>query len=109
MPMNHQIDYRASPTLTRFHISDAFVRRVRGPVGSGKSTGMSWEFMRRAREQAPAEDGIRRTRWVVVRNTYRELSDTTVKTWLDWFPEDICGQFNKGSMTHQVRVDGVEL
>jgi len=29
--------------------------------------------------------GITSTRWVVLRNTYRELSDTTQKTILDWF------------------------
>ena len=74
--MTRQVVYNASPTLSRFHRSDAFVRAVRGPVGSGKSTAMSWEIMRRAREQKPAPNGKRRTRWAVVRNTYRELKDS---------------------------------
>ena len=42
-----QVIYNASPTLSRFDRSDAFLRAVRGPVGSGKSTAMSWEIMRR--------------------------------------------------------------
>ena len=30
--------------------------------------------------------GIKKTRWVVVRNTYPELRDTTMRTIFDWFP-----------------------
>ncbi len=86
-----RITYIASPTLARFHASNAFVRGIKGPVGSGKSTGMSIEIMRRAQEQKPAPDGRKHTRWAVVRNTYRELADKTLKTWLDWFPEEIFG------------------
>lgn len=106
---NRVVEYRASPTLTRFHRSKAFVRGVRGPVGSGKSTAMCWEIMRRAREQKPDEDGKRRTRWVVVRNTYRELADTTLKTWLDWFPEEIFGSFHYGNMYHRIRKDDLDM
>ena len=87
--------YKASPTLTRFHMSDAFVRGVRGPYNSGKSTGMCWEVFRRASRQEKDAKGKRRTRWLVVRNTYRELEDTTIKTWLDWFPENDFGLLNR--------------
>src|ERR1700752_383693 len=94
------IEYVASPTLDRFHLSNAFVRGIRGPVGSGKSTGMCWEIMRRAREQAAGPDGRRHTRFVIVRNTYRELADTTLNTWLDWFPEEALGKFDHQNMVH---------
>lgn len=80
------IKYKASPTLSAFHHSPAFYRGVMGPVGSGKSTGMCFELFRRATEQAQSpQDGKRKSRFAVVRNTYRELADTTLKTWLDWF------------------------
>ena len=104
----NEIIYNASPTLSRFHLSDAFVRGIRGPVGSGKSTGRCWEIFRRAREQKPAPDGKRYTRFVVVRNTYRELTDTTLKTWLDWFPEDVWGDFNRSDMAHHIRRDDID-
>lgn len=82
----HRIAYKASPTLSAFHRSEAFYRGVMGPVGSGKSTGMCFELFRRATEQAKSPiDGKRKSRFCVVRNTYRELKDTTLKTWLDWF------------------------
>jgi hypothetical protein len=43
--------------------------------------------MRRACEQR-AFDGKRKSRWAVIRNTYRELIDTTCNTFFDWFPRD---------------------
>lgn len=39
----------------------------------------------RSGQQKPNPAGVRRTRWVVIRNTYRELSDTTARTWDEWF------------------------
>ncbi len=50
--------------------------------------------MRRAREQAPSPDKVRRTRWAVVRNTYPDLKNTTVKTWRDWWGDDF-GPFSR--------------
>ncbi|MDD4951905.1 MAG: hypothetical protein PHV85_05095 [Desulfovibrionaceae bacterium] len=105
----HRTRYSALPTLARFHASKAFFRGVMGPVGSGKSTAMCMEIMRRAKEQGPGPDGVRRTRWLVVRNTYRELADTTLKTWLDWFPEAAFGPFRRSDMVHSVRFADVEL
>lgn len=103
-----QIVYKSSPTVRAFRSSSAFYRAIRGPRGSGKSTGCCMEGMRRSRQQAPLWDGIRRTRGLVVRNSYRELMDTTVKTWLDWMPEDIYGKFNYSNMTHRIRYGDVE-
>ena len=106
--MTRDVNYTPSPTLRRFHRSNAFMRGVRGPIGSGKSTAMSWEIMRRARAQKPGPDGVRRTRWAVVRNTYRELLDTTARTWLDWHPESLFGEFNHSNMVHRIRIDDVD-
>lgn len=101
------VEYHPSPTLTRFHKSPAFVRGIRGPVGSGKSTGCCWELFSRAQRQARGHDNTRHTRFVVVRNTYRELADTTLKTWLDWFREEDVGKFNYGDMVHEIAVGDV--
>ena len=80
------ITYKPSPTLRRFMASDAFVRCVVGPVGSGKSSACVVELLRRAAQQAPGPDGVRRSRWAVIRNTYPELRDTTRKTFEQWLP-----------------------
>lgn len=82
-----RIEYRPEPTLALFHGSNARVRGVMGPTGSGKSVGMIAELVIRAQEQAPDINRVRRSRWVVVRNTYPELRSTTIKTWEAWMPQ----------------------
>lgn len=109
MSQQTTITYSASPVLARFHASGAFYRGVMGPVGSGKSTAMCMEIMGRARRQSKGPDGVRRSRWAIVRNSYRELQDTTLKTWLAWFPEDVFGSFNLSRMCHTIRHGDVEL
>lgn len=94
------VRYVATPTLARFHASNAKFRGIMGPVGSGKSTGCGVEIMRRAHEMPADANGRRRSKWCVVRNTYRELKDTTIKTWTEWFPEDQVGVFNWSDMSH---------
>lgn len=71
-----------------FHNSTAFVRGLKGPVGSGKSSTCCMEIMRHSLSQKPY-NGVRRARWAVIRGTYPELKSTTIKTWSDWFPTDI--------------------
>ena len=79
-------------TIGKFMKSEKFYRGIKGPVGSGKSSGCCMEIFRRANEQVPGPNGKKKTRFAIIRNTYRELLDTTAKTWLDWFPEDIFGK-----------------
>lgn len=104
--------YNAEYTATLFHLDSSPVRGMMGPIGSGKSTACCAEIMARAVTQPVDSTGKRRLRVAVIRNTYRELSDTTLQTWLDWFPEETCGRFNRGEMTHEVRLrlaDDTEL
>ena len=97
-----EVLYHATPTGSKFHKSDAFVRLIMGPIGSGKSVACCWEVFRKACAQTPWIDGVRRSRWVIVRNTYRELIDTTINTYNDWFGE--LGYWLKKDMKHIVRM-----
>ena len=83
--------------MSKFHADDGFVRALMGPVGSGKSVGCTVEVMRRAMAQEPGPLGARKTRWVVIRSTYRELLDTSIKTFFDWFPKEL-GTFRQMDM-----------
>lgn len=79
--MANELIYKPPPTLLRFMQSDKRVRVVRGPVGSGKSSAMVMELLRRSSQQAPdPKDGIRRTRGVIVRNTMPQIESTSLKT-----------------------------
>lgn len=86
-------DYSDVPTIRKFALCDKRVRCLMGPFGSGKSSGCVMEIIRRAHMQAPGPDGTRRSRWAVVRNTYRQLMDTTIKTFHDWYPPKIFGEW----------------
>jgi hypothetical protein len=83
------INYVAEPIVANFHASDAFVRGIMGPIGSGKSVGCTLEMFAKAVAQEPF-NGVRRTRWAAIRNTYPELKSTTIKTFEDWFPAEVC-------------------
>lgn len=82
-----RISFNANPTVYDAVMDDAFVTGIVGPVGSGKSVGgCSW-CMKIAMEQEPDERNIRPTRIGIIRNTSPELRATTIKTWLEQFPE----------------------
>ena len=96
--------------LKQFMKDESFFRGLRGPVGSGKSVSCCIEIMRRAWMQQPAEDGIRYSRWAVIRNTNPQLKTTTIKTWVDWFPEDAWGKFNYSvPYTHHIKKGDLDL
>lgn len=78
------INYTAPPTCAAFMKSQSFGRLIAGPVGSGKTTACLFELFRRALEQHPAPDGIRYTRFAIVRQTLKQLKDTVLKDILDW-------------------------
>jgi hypothetical protein len=88
--MSLEINYTPPATVKKFMESDARMRVLMGPVGSGKSVGCSFEIIRRASMQDPDKQGRRRTRAAIVRETARQLQDTTIKTFLDWFPPGQC-------------------
>ena len=90
-------------TLRAFLQSTKFVRMLRGPVGAGKSVACAIDIFARACRQTPGNDRRRRTRWAIVRNTYPELQTTTIKTWLEWFPESVFGTFRwSPPLTHHI-------
>jgi hypothetical protein len=101
-----KFDFSGAPTLWSFLHDDAFVRGVLGPVGSGKSTACAAEILLRAVRQAPSvRDGVKKTRFVVARNSYPELRTTTIKTWLQMFPEHVWGKMRwQPPITHHLRL-----
>jgi hypothetical protein len=96
--------YADAPTLARFARSDAALRGLMGPFGSGKSSACCWEILRRASAQAPGPDGVRRSRCAVIRNTKPQLQDTTLKTWFDWFPDGVAGTWRLSDYTYWLRL-----
>lgn len=96
--------------LTGYVIGKKDVDIIVGPLGSGKSKGSCVRIMRHAMEQAPGPDGLRKTRWAVVRNTFPDLRRTTIRTWLECFPEEVYGRFFWGQPpAHRIKFGDVRL
>lgn len=66
------------PTIVKMTESKAYVKFIIGPAGSGKTSGCIKELIVRSMQQAPNAQGIRYTRWMVVRNTYNMLTTNTI-------------------------------
>ena len=100
-------DYVPPPTGELFMKSNAKVRMLKGPVGSGKSTVCIVEIFRRCAEIPPCNDGFRRSRWVVIRNTLPQLKTTTLKSWLQWFPSGVAGTWREQEKTFLLSVGDI--
>ena len=106
IPSGLKLDFSGAPTVARFFRSDAFVRGLMGPVGSGKSYACCAEIFRRAVEQKPSpRDGVKYSRFAIVRNTHPMLRTTTLKTWLELLPEHIWGPVKYSPpITHHIKL-----
>ena len=100
------LDFSESPVIYDFIQSKNFVQGIMGPVGSGKSYGCAAKIFIKAVQQKPsAIDNIRYSRWAIVRNSYPMLKTTTIKTWLDLFPESTFGPMLwTPPITHHIRL-----
>jgi Phage terminase large subunit len=79
--------YTPVPTALELHKSNAFVRLIMGPFGSGKSTATMADVVMRACAMPLCVDGVRRLKAVFIRNTSGELETSTLATWNAWFSE----------------------
>lgn len=103
--MTASLNWNTPGAVTSAFLRDtSFVRGLRGPVGSGKSVACCIEIIRKACQQSPNKNGVRRSRWAVIRNTNPELKTTTIKTWRDWVTDE-WGSFNwSPPYTHHVNI-----
>lgn len=83
------IKYAPPKSVQDYIRSDKFVSLIVGPVGSGKTTASIFKILYHAARMKPQEDGIRRSRCVVIRNTKGQLNDTTIPSFQTWFPPEI--------------------
>ena len=104
-------NYKPDGEILKSFMKDSnFFRGIRGPVGSGKSVACCVEVFRRSLEQKKNDQGIRKSRWAIIRNTNPQLRTTTIKTWLDWFPEDVWGKFHWSvPYTHHIQQDELDI
>jgi hypothetical protein len=108
---NHIVNFSpAGPVARAFMQSDAFVRIIIGPFGSGKTSAGVVDVLRRARMQAPGPDGVRRSRWAIIRNTFSDLKSTTLKSFAQWLSPQY-GKLTMGTspIVHRVTTDDLDI
>lgn len=105
-----EYDVGDMPTIRRFLKSRASMCGLMGPFGSGKSVACVVKSVMLAHEMPHSADGKRRARIVVVRNTYPQLRDTTMRTVFEWLPPTRWGATSNGGHDYKVtEFEGVEL
>lgn len=106
------------PVSRRFMASTAMVQILNGPIGSGKTTACLMKAVQLAAKQKPSlrhrmlnSKGelvpVRRARLAVVRDTYRQLWRTTMKSWFRRVPREV-GNFTgaeNAPATHQINFE----
>lgn len=86
---------RAGTKLCDYVTSNRDVDVIVGPLGSGKTHASFAKLLRHMQEQKPSTlDGLRKTRWAVVRNSYPDLKRSTIRTWAELVPEHVYGKMN---------------
>ena len=69
------------PVLAAYRQSRKFVQVIMGPLGSGKTTQSVIKLLELVAGQKQNKVGERRSRWAVIRNTYPDLTNTTIRDW----------------------------
>jgi len=103
------INYKPGGVGKRFLKSRKFLKLINGPVGGGKSTVALMDLLMRATNQVPNSLGIRRTRFILLRNTIAQLK-STVKPLIDqWLVEMMGGTVGHWKLSENIFVFNLEL
>jgi hypothetical protein len=80
------------PVCEAYGKSEGPIDGIMGPGGSGKTIGSFFKVIRFAIARMPAcTDGIVRVRATVIRDNYRSLYRTTLRSWFEFFPPNYLG------------------
>lgn len=99
------LGYKPGPTGARFLASRAFLKVICGPVGGGKSTVALMDLVQRAVTQEPF-DNVRRTKFIILRNTLKQLLSTVkpmMDTWLVTMTKGTMGQWRISDHVFEAR------
>jgi hypothetical protein len=103
------IKYEPVSTIQAFHDSSAKYRCIVGPVGSGKTTGATWEVIYYLPIYLARHFGINSTCCAIIRNTYPELEGSTMETVFEWFPPELFGTYRVQKRVYDIEWRHPEL
>ena len=92
MTAPHQISFIPNPVQRRFITSQAKADLYSSRMGEGKSTALAWSAFTHTRHNPGA-------RHLLIRDTWENMQGTTFKTFLEWFPDGVCGDWKASTKT----------
>lgn len=101
------LNYTPSKTVREFMLSEAKIRAIMGPVGSGKTSGAIVELLRQSILMPPMADGIKRSKQLIVRNTKQQLKDTTLASVVGLLPVELY-KWRESEMVMRFKFNDVE-
>lgn len=99
-PVGEQRRYDPNVSSIPFHESTVRTKALCGPVGSGKSTVAIMEFFMLCHESKVSIRGL------VLRETYRQLADSTRRTWDDWLGP--CSRYVRSDERMELTIPGAD-
>lgn len=86
---------KIGPVAAAFFEDRSSAACIMGPIGSAKTSVSLIKLLLAACQQKPNSSGVRYTKFAVIRDTYRNLWNTTIASWKSWIPLTI-GEFSGG-------------
>ncbi len=95
------VEYRIGmpqyPVLNAFMADRSRVALIMGPLGSGKTYAAIQRLLVTMYEQEPNDEGVRLSRFYAIRNTYPDLTSTTIRDFREVFTDQL-GNMKMGSL-----------
>jgi hypothetical protein len=83
----HRTNFHPNPLQKNFIESRAKASLFSSRMGEGKSTALAWSALYHTRHNPGAS-------WALIRDTFENIVGTTQKTFFQWFPPGIYGEYN---------------
>jgi hypothetical protein len=79
------------PVAARFYEAQDPIALLMGPIAGAKSTTALHKGVLEAFRwpQDPTEPGVRRAKFAIVRRLWKDLEQTTMKSWFQWYPKEM--------------------
>ena len=108
--MEYNLKYVCGPVAQQFHADrTSRVKLLIGPFATGKTSSCAFDLIEMASRQVIPVLGVRRSRFAVIRNTYPELRDTTIRSYFDWFPPEVFGTYNQSDKSYRIKYEDREI
>src|SRR5258708_1305665 len=84
---SHEVNFVPNPIQKKFIESRAKADLFSSRMGEGKSAALAWSAFYHTRHNPGAS-------WALIRDTWENMQATTQKTFFEWFPPGVMGEYH---------------